>query len=634
MNVRLRRLQAEFERISQLFAHHDRIRILESFGNPPERYVIEYRLTGLVEEQGEIKERGLHRAQIVLGRNYPRELPRCSMLTPVFHPNIDHLRICTEDIGSAGKTIDQVITFIGEMIAYQTYNVKSPLNGDAARWTIEHLDQLPLDRIDLTPKEALRPPSRIETATPSLTASDLQTNVALPTEPSAAVPSSLEPAVILESCVNCGQTGPQVLLRSCANQHLVCEDCSLACQNCAKTVCVLCNLRNCSNCHRLVCDACQVTCETGHPVCGDCSFPCASCARSVCVLCELRNCSACQALICPNCLVLCAGCGRPFCSSHVHRCKVCNSLRCSDCLTGCKHCGDPCCGEHLNSAGICTVCDSASAAGAPTPEVEDKVNPDQSNASTSKQDPDETITGAPVAPDGADEFHSEQRENEAAANSLLDPWFVGAQIHSAPAEVVDPPLESVQTYTDPNEVVDPPLETVEVYGAPSEALFVKEAEDNGLSTDSLFRSFDLMTAPVATAAAVGVARDEWSPDLSTLAAVTTRPTFSISNEEVRQVPETALHVPFQFVQVSPVEKRKLSGKAVAALIFGLLGIPLMGVLVGPVAILFGGWALHEIERASHLTGRPLAFTGLVLGIFDIILWIGLFVILYPAVSLF
>src|SRR4051812_42075484 len=108
MNVRLRRLQAEYARLQYIFEGHERIRIVEAAGQPPEKYVIEYRVKGLVEEKNAvIVEREVHRAEISLGPLYPREMPRCVMLTPVFPPNIDHLAICTEDIGAAGQWLDQ-----------------------------------------------------------------------------------------------------------------------------------------------------------------------------------------------------------------------------------------------------------------------------------------------------------------------------------------------------------------------------------------------------------------------------------------------------------------------------------------------------------------------------------------------
>lgn len=419
MSVRFRRLQAEFERISQLFASHERIRILESFGTPPERYVVEYRLKGLVEEQGEIKERGVHRAQILLGRNYPRELPRCSMLTPVFHPNIDHLRICTEDIGAAGKTIDQVITFIGEMIAFQSYNVKSPLNGDAARWTIEHLDQLPLDKIDLTPRESFRPQTRMESSAPSTTAPERQTTAVFPTEQTHDVPAAFETPGP-QRCDNCGQTGPDVVLKTCANSHLVCENCSLAC-NCANTVCVLCDIQNCANCHGLTCNACQVLCAAAHLVCHDCSVACASCGKSVCVLCELNNCTACHGLVCSNCLVLCAGCQRRFCLAHVHRCKICNSLKCSDGVMVCERCGNLCCVEHITSAGVCTVCSSSPTSGPPTSEAENKVSRADADATTTELKLEEQATDAPATRDPPDQDRPDQQQIDSSRNVLLNP---------------------------------------------------------------------------------------------------------------------------------------------------------------------------------------------------------------------
>jgi hypothetical protein len=40
------------------------------------------------------------------------------------------------------------------MIQYQDYNVKSPLNAEAARWAREHESMLPIDHQDLFQAEA------------------------------------------------------------------------------------------------------------------------------------------------------------------------------------------------------------------------------------------------------------------------------------------------------------------------------------------------------------------------------------------------------------------------------------------------------------------------------------------------
>jgi predicted Zn finger-like uncharacterized protein len=45
------------------------------------------------------------------------------------------------------------------MIAYQSYNTKSPLNGEAARWVDDNLEQLPLDTVNMDVEEPGGSPS-------------------------------------------------------------------------------------------------------------------------------------------------------------------------------------------------------------------------------------------------------------------------------------------------------------------------------------------------------------------------------------------------------------------------------------------------------------------------------------------
>src|SRR5262249_25067336 len=109
--------------------------------------------------------------------SYPRTPPQCRMLSPIFHPNIAPHAICIGDHWSPGEPLWSIIARIGEMIAYQSYNTKSPLNGEAARWVDQHLDELPLDPVSMMPDndvtaqaqapaarsrsdEVVRPPSR------------------------------------------------------------------------------------------------------------------------------------------------------------------------------------------------------------------------------------------------------------------------------------------------------------------------------------------------------------------------------------------------------------------------------------------------------------------------------------------
>ena len=151
--VRLRRLQADHQNLVDYIRHHPRLRLIQATGDPPEQYQIEFRIKSLRQVGDDLQEVKSHLVEISLPRNYPRTPPLCRMLTPVFHPNIAPHAICVGDHWSAGEPLKSIVARIGEMLAYQSYNVKSPLNGEAARWVEENLEDLPLDKVSLLVEE-------------------------------------------------------------------------------------------------------------------------------------------------------------------------------------------------------------------------------------------------------------------------------------------------------------------------------------------------------------------------------------------------------------------------------------------------------------------------------------------------
>jgi ubiquitin-protein ligase len=151
MNPRIRRLQADERQVSAEYKAHPRISIVGTEGTPPEKYLVEYRVLGLVPiDEDSFRKGETHRAELFLPLDYPRRPPFCRMVTPVFHPNIDPRKICIGDHWSAGQRLADLIRRIGEMITYQSYNVKSPLNARAAHWAEQNLDALPLEAVDLS----------------------------------------------------------------------------------------------------------------------------------------------------------------------------------------------------------------------------------------------------------------------------------------------------------------------------------------------------------------------------------------------------------------------------------------------------------------------------------------------------
>ena len=180
--VRLRRLTADHQRLSDYVRRHPRLRLIQSEGDPPERYQLEYQIKSVRIVGGELQPVQSHVVEIVLPLNYPRTPPQCRMLSPVFHPNIAPHAICVGDHWGAGESLQSIVTRIGEMLAYQSYNVKSPLNGEAARWVEENKHRLPLDGVSLLVEEG---------EATSIGDASASTKPAAPSNPQSASPTPL-----------------------------------------------------------------------------------------------------------------------------------------------------------------------------------------------------------------------------------------------------------------------------------------------------------------------------------------------------------------------------------------------------------------------------------------------------------
>jgi hypothetical protein len=148
MGLRDRRLVADAREMACFSVPGSPIRLLEAEGDPPERYRLEYRVASLVVQNNAVQPWDRHLVEIFLTLGYPRQAPQCRMLSPVFHPNIAPHAICIGDHWTAGESLAGLAIRIGEMLTYQSYNVKSPLNGEAAKWAEENLGKLPLEKTD------------------------------------------------------------------------------------------------------------------------------------------------------------------------------------------------------------------------------------------------------------------------------------------------------------------------------------------------------------------------------------------------------------------------------------------------------------------------------------------------------
>jgi|SRR6201988_1657990 len=255
-NVRLRRLQSDYDTIRRLVRVHPYIETEGVSGNPPEVYRLFLSVRSLQQRGEQLFFVDRHRLEISLPRGYPRDAPVCRMLTPVFHPNIAPHAVCITDNWSAAESLSSVIMRVCEMLAFQSYNTKSPLNGEAAQWTAQHLPELPTDKREFFLDLEQMP----------------DTHTA-----SAAV------------CANCGGAAAQ--LTHCEKGHALCEYCFVECEKCHQgKVCLVCG--ECRQCGPAVCSNCGgksealIRCDAGHALCEYCAVECNICHQpKVCLIC-------------------------------------------------------------------------------------------------------------------------------------------------------------------------------------------------------------------------------------------------------------------------------------------------------------------------------------------------------------
>jgi ubiquitin-protein ligase len=175
---RMRRLAADLKLMEELASQSDLISFKASSaskGLPPERYVVTYSCKGIqaVDRQGNPKFGNRHQVEIYLHNQYPHRWPGMKWLTPIWHPNINHINgtVCIDAAWwTASRSLDRLVIMIGEMVQYKNFHDDPskppfPWDPEAARWSREYRKKnskaFPVDS-----RELLRP-SRIKLNQPN-----------------------------------------------------------------------------------------------------------------------------------------------------------------------------------------------------------------------------------------------------------------------------------------------------------------------------------------------------------------------------------------------------------------------------------------------------------------------------------
>ena len=73
---------------------------------------------------------------------------------------------------------------------------------------------------------------------------------------------------------------------------------------------------------------------------------------------------------------------------------------------------------------------------------------------------------------------------------------------------------------------------------------------------------------------------------------------------------------------------KTSPLAIASLVCGIVGIILFGIVLGPLAIIFGAIAINRInDRPHEFSGSRMAKSGIICGVVAIVIYIVLVILL-------
>lgn len=150
MNPRLSRLESDYRELRRRFDGDPNI-VIQPSGVPPERYTVIYKVPSLrLSSTNEIVVVDQTVVQIVLPSTYPKERPFVTSVDVVFHPNFGmDQAVCIADYWSPARSLSDIFAEIGEMLQMRKFNIQSPLNAQAAEWTVNNEKSLPIGRVEL-----------------------------------------------------------------------------------------------------------------------------------------------------------------------------------------------------------------------------------------------------------------------------------------------------------------------------------------------------------------------------------------------------------------------------------------------------------------------------------------------------
>jgi ubiquitin-protein ligase len=182
---RMRRLRADYDLIQELVARSDLISVQTKStfpGMPAERYIVTFKCKSIIgiDAKGNPKMGEHHQVEIYLHAQYPQRWPGMNWLTPIWHPNINHLNgsVCIDAAWwAASRSLDRLVIMLGEMLQYKNFHddpTKPPFpwDAEAAKWCRSyrtvHPGVFPLDKRELLRPERVKIKAAVPAAKPKV----------------------------------------------------------------------------------------------------------------------------------------------------------------------------------------------------------------------------------------------------------------------------------------------------------------------------------------------------------------------------------------------------------------------------------------------------------------------------------
>ncbi len=144
MATATKQLEAIHQEISERFSGDPVISVTPLDGDPPEKYEITYKTTGLYkDDSGTVQERDSHTITISIPFGFPHFPPSCKPKSSIFHPDFDPAAICIGEFWEKDRSISELISHLGQMISGNVYSTSNAFNEEAAKWYQDNRSKLP-----------------------------------------------------------------------------------------------------------------------------------------------------------------------------------------------------------------------------------------------------------------------------------------------------------------------------------------------------------------------------------------------------------------------------------------------------------------------------------------------------------